>query len=162
MTDEEGRTRQAHPDFILFFFFFIFLFFYLIFLYFILQGNPPTFTFSYSFFCRVRTVEGVVTDKESVLIWLYSLKIFLFQQINLFVYLFENISIPSNKFLISNNSKSRLSMCETVSKTAFQYNHLFWFQKPMKVKRVKWSRKKWNGHDLMHIYHKKCEIIQKI
>ena len=80
-----------------------FFFFFLIFLYFILQGNPPTFTFSYSFFCRVRTVEGVVTDKESVLIWLYSLKIFLFQQINLFVYLFENISIPSNKFLINNN-----------------------------------------------------------
>ena len=46
--------------------------------------------------------------------------------------------------------------------TAFQNNHSFWFQKPMKVKVVKWGKKKWNEHDLMHIYHKQCEIIQKI
>ena len=46
--------------------------------------------------------------------------------------------------------------------TAFQYNHSFGFQKPMKVKVVKWGWKKWNEHDLMHIYHKQCEIIQKI
>ena len=48
------------------------------------------------------------------------------------------------------------------SKTAFQYNHSFGFQKPMKVKVVNWGRKKWNKHDLMHIYHKPWEIIQKI
>ena len=46
--------------------------------------------------------------------------------------------------------------------TAFQYNHSFGFQKPMKVKVVKWGWKNWNEHDLMHIYHKQCEIIQKI
>ena len=46
--------------------------------------------------------------------------------------------------------------------TAFQYNHSFGFQKPMKVKVVKWGWKKWKGHDLMHICHKQCEIIQKI
>ena len=46
--------------------------------------------------------------------------------------------------------------------TAFQYNHSFGFQKPMKVKVVKWGWKKWNEHDPMHIYHKQCEIIQKI
>ena len=46
--------------------------------------------------------------------------------------------------------------------TAFQYNHSFGFQKPMKVKVVKWGWKKWNKHDMMHIYHKQCEIIQKI
>ena len=46
--------------------------------------------------------------------------------------------------------------------TAFQYNHSFGFQKPMKVKVVKWGWTKWNEHDLMHIYHKQCEIIQKI
>ena len=46
--------------------------------------------------------------------------------------------------------------------TAFQCIHLFGFQKPMKVKVVKWGRKNWNEHDLMHIYHKQCEIIQKL
>ena len=32
----------------------------------------------------------------------------------------------------------------------------------MKVKVVKWCRKKWNEHNLMYIYHKQCEIKQKI
>ena len=31
----------------------------------------------------------------------------------------------------------------------------------MKVKVVKWCRKKWNKHNLMYIYHKQCEIKQK-
>ena len=31
----------------------------------------------------------------------------------------------------------------------------------MKVKVVKWCRKKWNEHNLMYIYHKQCEIKQK-
>ena len=34
--------------------------------------------------------------------------------------------------------------------------------RPMKVKVVKWCRKKWNEHNLMTIYHKQCEIKQKI
>ena len=33
--------------------------------------------------------------------------------------------------------------------TRSQHNHWFGFQKPMKVKVVKWVRKKWNEHDLM-------------
>ena len=32
----------------------------------------------------------------------------------------------------------------------------------VKVKVVKWCRKKWNEHNLMWIYHKQCEILQKI
>ena len=32
----------------------------------------------------------------------------------------------------------------------------------MRVKVVKWCRKKWNEHNLMYIYHKQCEIKQKI
>ena len=55
---------------------------------------------------------------------------------------------------------SQLGNCEYM--TAFQYNHSFGFQKPMKVKVVKWGRKNWNDHDLMHIYHEQCEIIQTI
>jgi len=31
----------------------------------------------------------------------------------------------------------------------------------MKVKVVKWCRKKWNEHNMMYIYHKQCEIKQK-
>ena len=31
----------------------------------------------------------------------------------------------------------------------------------VKVKVVKWCRKKWNEHNLMYIYHKQCEIKQK-
>ena len=31
----------------------------------------------------------------------------------------------------------------------------------MKVKVVKWCRKKWNEHNLMYIYHKQCETKQK-
>ena len=34
--------------------------------------------------------------------------------------------------------------------------------KTMKVKVVKWCRKKWNKPNLMHIYHKQSEIMQKI
>ena len=47
--------------------------------------------------------------------------------------------------------------------TASQYNPWFEFQSWMKVKVVKWCRKKkkWNEHNLMHIYHKQCEIMQK-
>ena len=33
---------------------------------------------------------------------------------------------------------------------------------PIHVKVVKWCRKKWNEHNLMCIYHKQCEIMQKI
>ena len=32
---------------------------------------------------------------------------------------------------------------------------------PIHVKVVKWCRKKWNEHNLMCIYHKQCEIMQK-
>ena len=32
----------------------------------------------------------------------------------------------------------------------------------MKVKVDKWCRKKLNEHNLMYIYHKQCEIKQKI
>ena len=32
----------------------------------------------------------------------------------------------------------------------------------MKMKVVIWCRKKWNEHNLMYIYHKQCEIKQKI
>mgnify|MGYP004289720547 CR=1 FL=1 len=31
----------------------------------------------------------------------------------------------------------------------------------MKVKVVKWCRKKWFDHNQMYIYHKQCEILQK-
>ena len=31
-----------------------------------------------------------------------------------------------------------------------------------KMKVVKWCWNKWNGHILVHIYHKQCEFIQKI
>ena len=31
----------------------------------------------------------------------------------------------------------------------------------MRVKVVKWCRKKWNEHNLMYVYHKECEIKQK-
>ena len=31
----------------------------------------------------------------------------------------------------------------------------------MKMKVVKWCRKKWNDHNMMYIYHKQCEIKQK-
>ena len=82
MTDEEGRTRQAHPDFILFFFFFIFLFFYLIFLYFILQGNPPTFTF-FIFFLLQGAHCGRSGDRQRECPYL--------------TLLFENISVSTNK-----------------------------------------------------------------
>ena len=34
-------------------------------------------------------------------------------------------------------------------------------QSRVKVKVVKWCRKKWNDHNLMYIYHKQCEILQK-
>ena len=34
-------------------------------------------------------------------------------------------------------------------------------QSRMKVKVVKWCRKKWFDHNLMYIYHKQCEILQK-
>ena len=37
-----------------------------------------------------------------------------------------------------------------------------WVPKLVKVKVVKWCRKKWNEHNLMYIYHKQCEIKQKI
>ena len=33
---------------------------------------------------------------------------------------------------------------------------------PIHVKVVKWCRKEWNEHNLMYIYHKQCEIMQKI
>ena len=33
---------------------------------------------------------------------------------------------------------------------------------PIHVKVVKWCRKKWNEHNLMCIYHKQCEIMQKM
>ena len=58
--------------------------------------------------------------------------------------------------------KCDTSVIHQKPRTAFQYNHSFGFQKPMKVKVVKWGWNKWNEHDLMHIYHKQCEIIQKI
>ena len=32
----------------------------------------------------------------------------------------------------------------------------------MNVKVVKWCLKMWNEHNLMNIYHKQCEIMQKI
>ena len=32
---------------------------------------------------------------------------------------------------------------------------------PIHVKVVKWCRKEWNEHNLMYIYHKQCEIMQK-
>ena len=32
--------------------------------------------------------------------------------------------------------------------------------RPVKIKVVKWCRKKWNEHYLMYIYHKQCEIKQ--
>ena len=35
-------------------------------------------------------------------------------------------------------------------------------QSRVKVKVVKWCRKKWFDHNLMYIYHKQCEILQKI
>ena len=35
-------------------------------------------------------------------------------------------------------------------------------QSQTKVKVVKWCWNKWNGHILVHIYHKQCEFIQKI
>ena len=34
-------------------------------------------------------------------------------------------------------------------------------QSRVKVKVVKWCRKKWFDHNLMYIYHKQCEILQK-
>ena len=33
---------------------------------------------------------------------------------------------------------------------------------PIHVKVVKWCRKEWNEHNLMYIYQKQCEIMQKI
>ena len=34
-------------------------------------------------------------------------------------------------------------------------------QSRVKVKVVKWCRKKWFDHNQMYIYHKQCEILQK-
>ena len=41
---------------------------------------------------------------------------------------------------------------------------LWWKQSQRwaEVKVVKWCWNKWNGHILVHIYHKQCEFIQKI
>ena len=41
---------------------------------------------------------------------------------------------------------------------------LWWKQSQRwtKMKVVKWCWNKWNGHILVHIYHKQCEFIQKI
>ena len=60
------------------------------------------------------------------------------------------------------DAKRPLTLNHKPHMTAFQYNHSFGFQKPMKLKVVKWGWKNWNEHDLMHIFHKQCEIIQKI
>ena len=49
-----------------------------------------------------------------------------------------------------------------VIKTQSQLVWPFESQSWVKVKVVKWCRKKWNEHNLIYIYHKQCEIMQKI
>ena len=51
---------------------------------------------------------------------------------------------------------------QPVLKTQSQLVWSFESQSWVKVKVVKWCRKKWNEHNLMYIYHKECEILQKI
>ena len=76
------------------------------------------------------------------------------------VYYKYNYKCATN--IIANVLQIQLQIWYKYNTTAFQYNHSFGFQKPMKVKVVEWGWKKWNEHDLMHIYHQQCEIIQKI
>ena len=47
------------------------------------------------------------------------------------------------------------------NKTQSQLVWSFESQSRVKVKVVKWCRKKWFDHNLMYIYHKQCEILQK-
>ena len=47
------------------------------------------------------------------------------------------------------------------NKTQSQLVWSFESQSRVKVKVVKWCRKKWFDHNLMYIYHKQCEIMQK-
>ena len=42
-----------------------------------------------------------------------------------------------------------------------QIDHSGLYISRVKVKVVKWCRKKWFDHNLMYIYHKQCEILQK-
>ena len=47
------------------------------------------------------------------------------------------------------------------NKTQSQLVWSFESQSRVKVKVVKWCRKKWFDHNLMYIYHKQYEILQK-
>ena len=47
------------------------------------------------------------------------------------------------------------------NKTQSQLVWSFESQSRVKVKVVKWCRKKWFDHNQMYIYHKQCEILQK-
>ena len=47
------------------------------------------------------------------------------------------------------------------NKTQSQLVWSFESQSRVKLKVVKWCRKKWFDHNLMYIYHKQCEILQK-
>ena len=53
---------------------------------------------------------------------------------------------------------------KTFERFSEQSSQLVWSfesQSRVKVKVVKWCRKKWFDHNQMYIYHKQCEILQK-
>ena len=62
----------------------------------------------------------------------------------------------------ANDDQMRGQIMHKFSKTRSRLMSWFQSRKWVKVKVVKLCFKKWNGHILMHIYHKQCEIIQKI
>ena len=53
------------------------------------------------------------------------------------------------------------SFIKKVNKSQSQLVWSFESQSRVKVKVVKWCRKKWFDHNQMYIYHKQCEILQK-
>ena len=60
--------------------------------------------------------------------------------------------------------KKSFSQTETLSRHILICHSLrsYHHTRPMKVKVVKWCRKKWNKPNLMYIYHKQSEIMQKV
>ena len=71
------------------------------------------------------------------------------------------------------DSRMSFSLCKNTANWLITYgatvraksqSQLVWSfesQSRVKVKVVKWCRKKWFDHNQMYIYHKQCEILQK-